>query len=210
MASTEMTLLHVISKKGAKPDQWRWLNYHPSTNVSMEHREGNLYELVIKRDPPTFDTDPPVFKIFADRREYASGDLYTPHPTDPELWAYHGRLDDMIVFKNGEKFYPMEIENFLMAQEEIDDALFIGTGRLQGALLLKLAEDTDLDGVWNVIEEVNRRCSQTARVDREHVLLADPKKPLMRSGKGTLQRRMCEKLYQEELNSLYGEYALSQ
>lgn len=34
---------------------------------------------------------------------YATSDIFTPHPTKPDLWRIHGRADDQIMHNSGEK-----------------------------------------------------------------------------------------------------------
>ena len=34
---------------------------------------------------------------------FDTNDLFTPHPTNPDLWKIYGRADDQIMHSNGEK-----------------------------------------------------------------------------------------------------------
>jgi hypothetical protein len=40
---------------------------------------------------------------------YATGDLYTPHPTKPNVWKYVGRGDDVIVMVRGSPVLTIEL-----------------------------------------------------------------------------------------------------
>lgn len=203
IGGTEMGLWPAIRRKDWKSNQWHYVQFHPAMNISMEHRERDIYEAVVKRN--SLENEQPVFKIFKHTDEYATGDLFIPHPNIPELWKYYGRADDMLVFRSGEKFHPVDVEHFLIQHKEIEDALLIGTGKPQGALLLKLAPRVELEHIWPTIEEMNTRCPAYARVSRDRLLLVHSDKPIVKTGKGTIQRKVTEDLYREELNKLFDE-----
>ncbi|KAK6607911.1 thioester reductase domain-containing protein [Botrytis cinerea] len=94
------------------------------------------------------------------------------------LWRHEGRSDDIIVYSTGEKFNPTSMENVLNSHPGVKSAIVHGTKKFQSSLL---------------IEPTNPESSKDDL----------PDKPFPRAGKGTIQRKQAEKLYETELNSLY-------
>lgn len=104
------------------------------------------------------------------------------------------------------------MEQRLTGLPEIRVALMAGTDRYQSALLIEPESDQTMtesakysfvERIWPVVEEANQAYPKDARVSRSHILLADPKIPVQRAGKGTVQRGPTLKLYQEALDTLY-------
>ena len=52
------------------------------------------------------------------------------------------------------------------------------------------------------IEEANKRAPAFARLFKETILIADPKKPFARAAKGTAIRKVVVKQYDPEINDL--------
>jgi hypothetical protein len=52
-------------------------------------------------------------------------DLYTPHPTKPDLWVYKGRTDDMLVLSSGEKVRPLPMEAIINTHPAVKDCLMV-------------------------------------------------------------------------------------
>ncbi|KAK6821156.1 acetyl-CoA synthetase-like protein [Apiospora arundinis] len=145
--------------------------------------------------------------------EYRTRDLFAPHPTVPDAWAWQARADDIVVFLNGEKTNPVTMEHHVVSSHPglLSGALVVGTHRFQAALILEpagpvrtTAEQADLiERVWPSIQEANRAAPAHARVEKTMVLVADPGRPLVRAGKGTLQRGVSAALYAAEIDALY-------
>jgi acyl-coenzyme A synthetase/AMP-(fatty) acid ligase len=200
LGATEMGLWPTIRRNDSKPDQWSYLRPHPAANIIMEKRGGNVHEAVLHRNTEGYIQ--PIFRIHTDLNEYASGDLWVPHPVVPDLWKNYGRADDMLIFQSGEKFHPVDAEQFLLKHSEIEDAMLLGSGMLKGALLLKLALGLEIEQVSPLIEQMNDRCPSYARISSDRIILVDTARPLVRTGKGTISRRATADLYQKEVNSL--------
>ncbi|KAH8661698.1 male sterility protein-domain-containing protein [Tricladium varicosporioides] len=153
-----------------------------------------------------------MFKLFPHLQVYNTRDLYTPHPSKPDLWIYRGRSDDIIVFLTGEKTNPTSFKHHLATHPDIKAALVVGTRRFQASLLIELVMEKELspsgraaiiEKLWPTIHEANQVCPAHANVAKTHVLLIDPKKPMARAGKGTIQRQSTIALYADELDTLY-------
>lgn len=175
---------------------WGHHRFDPSANISFEHQADDLYEAVWykNQDPEKIQ---PVFKIFRELETWRSKDLYSPHPTEADLWLYRGRGDDIIVFLTGEKTNPISMEHHINQHSEVKQAMVVGTLRFQAALLIELVDQNPvsameraetIERLWPVIEEANRTCPAHARVAKSHVMLTDPGRTVLMSAKGTIQR----------------------
>jgi len=215
--STEMGMWPTLRRSGKWPSEhWKFMHIHPPTNIEFRHQSDNLHEAFVKRNPD-FEDEQPVFKVFPDLQEFSSGDLFSPHPLDPQLWQYCGRTDDMQVFSSGELYHPVTVEQRISRHPDVQEALLVGTQRPQAALLLEMKATTPLETpqqqadaiarIWPVIQDANQLCPVYAKITEEHILLVAPHKPMARAAKGTVQRKATTQLYEEELDQLFARAA---
>ncbi|KAB5511705.1 hypothetical protein GE09DRAFT_1180021 [Coniochaeta sp. 2T2.1] len=143
--------------------------------------------------------------------EWSTKDLFKPHPTVPDHWIYYGRLDNIIVFSNGEKLNPVTMESMVASHPRLKGALVVGQGKFQPAMIFEPAtplanadEEAKLvDDVWGTIQEANKATVAHGRIIKDLVMVARPEKPFSRSGKGEIQRGQATKLYADEIEELY-------
>ena len=160
----------------------------------------------------------PTFTIFPDAQEYASRDLFTRHQSEnkSDLWSWRARADDIIVFLNGEKTNPISMEQHIVSRTpEVAAALVIGAQRFQAALLIEPAKIEKelspaeraafIEHIWPTIEVANKDAPTHARIAKSHVLLTRPQTPMLRAGKGTVQRSGTLRLYNDDIESLYAD-----
>lgn len=217
--STEMGMWHTLHPSGLWPSaHWSYMHVHPSAQLDFRCRSDQLYEAVIKRSP-VHEEEQPVSKIFPNLQEYSSGDLFTPHPSESNLWRHYGRADDMLVFASGEKFHPATVESYIGQHPEVEHALVIGTQRQKAVLLLAMRADVPLNSpgeqneaiarLWPTIMESNETCPVYAQLTKDHIIFVHPEKLMVKTAKGTIQRSATQDLYKEELNQLDDSYATS-
>lgn len=219
--ATETGLYPVLRPSGSYPFQdWKYISPHPAAGIEFRPSIEGLYEAVIVKNAG-FEDEQPVFKLFPHLTEYPTKDLFAPHLSKSGLWIYRGRADDLIALKNGSLFNPITLEQMLCHHPEIRTALVTGTGRLQSALLIEphegetFAESAKRDfieQIWPIVDEANRTYPVDERVSKSHILLTNPQKPVKRTAKGTVQRRLTLKQYEHEFDELYtreGEKDLS-
>ena len=207
--STEMGFYPILRRSGPwLSDQWKFIRFHPVMNMKLQQRSDDLFEGQIQRNSSS-GYEQPVFKVFPTLQEYNTGDLFSPHPLDANLWQYRGRADDMQIFSSGEKYHPTAVEKRIAQYPDVKEVLFVGMGRSHAALLLEMTEPYNRDErtqimerIWPTIEEANRVCPVYAKITPERVLFVQPEKPMARSGKGTVQRRATMQRYEKELNEL--------
>ena len=183
----------------------------------------DLFELFIVRKTPRdqFPGMEVAFWTFPELDEWATRDLYKRHPTKKNHWKYYTRRDNIIVFSNGEKLNPEDIETSVSRHPGVCGALVLGSGRFQAALLIEASDDAlaryngpnaaeaFIDEVWPAVEAANKITVAHGRIARPLILLADPFKPFPRAGKGTIQRPMAAKLYEHEIDELYRQASAS-
>lgn len=104
---------------------WSYIQIHPVSNPEFQHRFGDLHELVIVRHPEC-EKYQAIFTHFPDLQEYKTRDLFSPHPTKPGFWKHRSRIDDVIVFLNGEKTNPVTFEQEVSRHPEVKSALVVG------------------------------------------------------------------------------------
>lgn len=198
-------------------EHWKYMRVHPAANVSFRHQSDDLYEALIVRNSDV--EEQPIFEIFPDLQEFSSGDLFSRHTSHPELWQYRGRSDDLQVFGSGENYHPVVAEQRLASSPDIAEALLVGTGRPQAALLLEIKKGIPLETpqqreeimlrLWPFVEEVNKMCPTYAKITKDLTLILSPAKPMARAAKGTVQRSATVALYEKELNMMYAKVVVA-
>ena len=191
------------------PGDWAWMHFHPNVKLRFELSADDAYELVLLMDETTRDNTA-LNHNFPDIKEWRTKDLFRRHPEKPNLWRFHGRNDDIIVLSNGEKFYPVPMETALLAHPMIAGVIVTGTRHFQPALLVELNPDAQndpqaLEKIWPAVENANAAAPGQGRVAKSKIMIANSKKPFIRSGKGTVVRKLTETLYAEEIDGIYSE-----
>ena len=175
--------------------------------LDFRERDPGLYEMVFVREKQ-LDLMQPVFITFPDLQEYPTKDLFSRHPKKPGLWKYESRLDDIIVFSNGEKLNPVTMEGIISSCRAVSGCLVVGQGKFQSALIVEPKEEAMdklqvLQQLWPFIQRANESCIKHGRLARDMIVFTKPEKPLTRAGKGTVIRAASNKLYAREIEELY-------
>ncbi|KAF2472981.1 putative NRPS-like enzyme [Lindgomyces ingoldianus] len=192
-------------------EDWAWMEWNPYFKVEMQPSEDEhgAFELVLYADSSTekisaLNHNMPGTPI------YRTKDLFKQHPEKPQLWQYYGRRDDIIVLSNGEKFNPVPAELLVQGHSALAGALVIGQGRTHATLLVEPKPDLGtlereglVDSIWPLVEKSNYLLPGQGRILRASILAAHPAKPFVRAGKGTIVRKLTEKLYLSEIEALY-------
>ncbi|KAH9890802.1 acetyl-CoA synthetase-like protein [Xylariomycetidae sp. FL2044] len=197
------------------PEDWEWHEFSPNMRHEMDEydpQEGT-YELVMFADESNKDTAA-VFHNLPGEKVYRTKDLFVRHPTKPQLFKFVGRKDDIIVLANGEKFNPLPLEAAVQSHPLVKGALAVGSSKTQTALLVEPKEPVkpgDRGGfirdMWPHIEKSNGFAAGQGRIHPGKVLCVSPEKPLARTGKGTIVRRLSEEAYKQEIEALYADTA---
>lgn len=191
-------------------DEWPYHNFHPSLGIEFRQRQDDLHELVIVRHS-RWRTEQAIFWTFPQLDEYCTKDLYEQHPDKPSLWAYQGRVDDIIVLSNGEKFCPAEAESILNGHPDVKSAMILGNTHVQSALLVELFNPAMKDerfefcrrSILHLVGQANKTLPQHAQIHASHMKILPPSKSFLRSPKGEVRRAPTVALLNSEISELY-------
>ena len=205
--SSEVNILPTVI---ADPEDWQYIKFHPILAHEFRHTVLDLYELVLLPDDKlgasssVFITSPPL-------TEYPMKDLFSKHPTRPDLWLYRGRIDDLICSIDAERFLPNPMEGIIAAHPGISGALVCEQRGGGIALLIEVghrllsSDDREklLDDIWPLVRNANEICPIRAEIKRELVLFADPNNPLPKTLKGYVHRSKSLDLYRSEIDACF-------
>lgn len=192
-------------------EDWSYLNFSPALGSEFRHHSDDLYEHFIVRDPKLAQYQA-IFEAFPDIDEWPTRDLYSRHPTKEDHWLYRGRADDVIVFATGQNFSPVHVEEIISGESAISAVLVLGKGRSQSGILVEavppptndLERDNLLNEIWESVNVANNFIpTESLKIRREMVIFTSVSKPMLRTGKGTVQRKATVDLYAPEINALY-------
>lgn len=202
---------------------WKYVMPHPVAGLDFRCHSWDggdpKFEAVVVRNPDPRDVQP-IFSVFPNRREYRSGDLFSPHPTVPGLWKYRGRADDCFVLVTGSNINPLAMEEHVGAHPEVKGAVMLGQRRPRPGLLIELEDEIQaeeamtwdnedrrralIDSIWPAVERGNQEYYDLARVAKDRIIFTAPDRPMKRTPKGTVKRRPTLDLYQAETDQMYG------
>ncbi|KAF2095550.1 acetyl-CoA synthetase-like protein [Rhizodiscina lignyota] len=194
-------------------EDWNYIHFHPYGGLEFQDRGGGLYELVAVRRPE-LELWQPIFSTFPDQQEYSFKDLFSKHPTKPDLFTFEGRADNVLVLSNGEKVQPHNMELTIAAHPAVSAVVVSGQGRFQTSLLVELLGNPPhisierhriIDELWPWIEDANISAPSHAQLLKEYILFATPDKPFSKTSKGTVRRGPTLELYKKELDDLYAQ-----
>ncbi|KAI5926545.1 hypothetical protein F4810DRAFT_725180 [Camillea tinctor] len=203
LGSTEGGLAHLQ----LSDDDSHWKSFKfIELGQRMEEISPGIYELVyprtelINRAYGFFHTNPQL------ETEFRTSDLFSPVEGKQGSWIYKGRRDNWIAMSNGLKMDPTEMENEISAHPDVTGALVAGSHRFRLCVLIEMkagSTASQLDAIWPIIEDANKKAPKFGRVPKELVLFAPDNKPFLRAGKGTIQRRLTVQAFEEEINKRY-------
>ncbi|TRM56543.1 hypothetical protein BD626DRAFT_519015 [Schizophyllum amplum] len=191
--------------------EWRWIELDLNAQLAWEPQGDGSEELIITANERHWH-QPAVKNVPAG---YATNDLFERHPTKPYLQKIVGRKDDVIVHSTGEKTVPAPMENVVLASPLVRVAIMFGRGHDEAGILIEPApghavdvnDDAQLaafrNAVWPVIEEANRGAPGYSRIFKELILITHPDKPLPRTEKGTVMRKLALQVYDDEIKKIY-------
>ncbi|KAI4718333.1 acetyl-CoA synthetase-like protein [Aureobasidium sp. EXF-10727] len=195
-----------------RQSNWRYVKLSAFAGGVYRPYTDNLYELVIERQHE-LKSYQSVFWLFPDLQEYHTKDLFAKHPNEADLWLWQGRMDDIIVLSNGEKFNPTSMEDMINTHPGVESALVCGQGRDQCALLVELSstesseedktEEEVVEELWPAVEKANEKSPEYGRLMKDMVIVAKPGKRMVRADKGTVQRKPTLETFAAELDALY-------
>ncbi|KAF2799236.1 acetyl-CoA synthetase-like protein [Melanomma pulvis-pyrius CBS 109.77] len=192
------------------PEDWEYMSVSSMLGHEYRHVSEDLYEQVIVRRSE-LEQYQGIFGTFPKLMEWPMKDLYSKHPIKENIWLYRGRADDIIVFSTGEKINPLEMENIINSNPAVNVALITGFGRFQSSLLVEAVNSPTseaekeglLDTIWPSVVAANKKSPSHGLIHRNMITFTSANKPMLRAGKGTVQRMSTVDVYSTELDVLY-------
>ncbi|PYI03572.1 acetyl-CoA synthetase-like protein [Aspergillus sclerotiicarbonarius CBS 121057] len=188
-------------------EDWFWFCFHPHSGFEFREIEADTYEHWVHRNEH-WRLFQGIFHTFPDRQSVNFRDLYMRHPTKPNLWAFMGRSDDLVVLSNGYKISPLETEAFITTHPAIKGCLIFGTGKPQAGLLIELKDpshktDELLESIWETVKKANSISRHKGQLLRDFVTFATADKPFFRTDKGTVKRAATLRFYDDYIERFY-------
>jgi nucleoside-diphosphate-sugar epimerase len=193
-----------------KKEDWKFFEWNPFSGVIMQPVGDNKYEMVIQND--NCSDYQGIFHTFPELQEYHTKDVFVPSPTVPGLWKYYGRVDDVIVLSNGEKFNPIAMEKVIESHPFVSSAVIAGQGQFQACLLVEpnwdkldecqAARDL-IENIWPTVEQANEAGPAHGRVTKSMIRVASRTRPFKKTAKGSTQRHYVYSDYAEDIAAVY-------
>ncbi|KAI4716999.1 acetyl-CoA synthetase-like protein [Aureobasidium sp. EXF-10727] len=213
------------------PTDQGYFMIHPFMAPDFQHTDADLYELVIKRTPQSetytnffrcIDSTPPHlaahfgFDKKESINEFRTKDLFSPHPTKPGLWKYRCRKDDLVLLSGEVKMYAGAIEEAISAHPAIGAVLVGGQYRSRPFLLVEPAsciaatneqKAEFVDDIWPAVQAENGKHHDSARLQKDLVVIVDSEKKMTRTPKGTVDRKATLSAFEAEIEELYKSWS---
>ncbi|CEF78594.1 unnamed protein product [Fusarium graminearum] len=189
-------------------EDWHWFAFHPYSGFEFKEIHPGIFEQWIHRNEH-WELFQGIFHTFPDVDSVNLKDMYVRHPANPNLWAFTGRSDDVVVLSNGYKISPLDTEALISTHHAIDGCLLIGSGKSQAGLLIELKDPSErnnelFDSIWAMVERANNSTFQKTRIQRDYIAFAEADKPFIRTDKRTVKRRATLELYTDFIERFYG------
>jgi hypothetical protein len=152
--------------------------------------------------PSTANSDDP------EPGSWRSKDVFTPHPTIPDVWKYVTRLDDRVTLSNGEKVLPLPIEGRIRQDNLVREAVVVGVDRaIPGLLVFRALDDLSneefLDAIWPSIVDANSRAEAFSQITREAVIILPSDVEYPRTDKGSIIRAQVYRKFADDIEAMY-------
>ena len=199
----------IIPARVPTKENWNYFEWHPDYEVDMIHVNGDIYELTVP-NPSRLAWIHTCYHTFPEVHVWWTNDHYKRHPTNPNLFTFRGRGDDVIVLSNGEKFQPVTTESTIQGHPSIEGALVVGTGRFQPALVIEpkvypADAEAFIEEIWPIVQRANQEAAAHGKIFRGKIILTTPDKPFVRAGKGSVIRPKSTALYADEIEALFSD-----
>ncbi|EXM14415.1 ANL, N-terminal domain [Fusarium oxysporum f. sp. vasinfectum] len=196
----------LTSLRPAEDYEWSWLRVPEEDGhlLRFEHQGSDTYELIC----------PKAWSMLADSNQddgsWRTKDLFTKHPTIPGAFRYIGRLDDILVLENGEKFNPISVESEISSSPLIDGCIIFGTGKPAAGIAVIPSEVTDhltKDEfrllLRRTIDKAQTSLPMYGRITEDMILLLPRNSVAPRTEKGTIIRSKFLKAYEQKIQAIY-------
>ncbi|KAI6017886.1 putative aminoadipate reductase, partial [Pisolithus marmoratus] len=191
--------------------EWEWVRPGPNTRVRLAPLGDGTFECQVLSS----ETHQPSVENLPDVKGYATSDVFVKHPTIEGLYKFIGRLDDTLVLSSGENTVPAPMESVIRTSRYVSAACMFGQGRFQNGVLVEPRPEYAIDVedqkqvaefrnlIWPMVEEANQEAPSFSRIIKEMILITSRDKPMSRTAKDTVTKKVTLSLYESEINALY-------
>ncbi|OAX31791.1 putative aminoadipate reductase [Rhizopogon vinicolor AM-OR11-026] len=209
--TTEIGAITHVLRNEVEQKLWDWVRFGQDYKIRWVPQDDGTYECQVLTTP----THQVSVENLPDVKGYTTSDVFIKHPTVEGLWKIVGRIDDVLILSSGEKTVPAPMENLVGASSYVNGTVMFGRQRNQVGIIIepRAGYEIDVDDetqlaefrnkVWPEVEEANKEAPAFSRIFKEMILVTSREKPMLRVGKGTVNRKATVKLYEEEINTLY-------
>ncbi|UPX13017.1 uncharacterized protein EKO05_0003546 [Ascochyta rabiei] len=208
--------LYGLTEAGALMEAWapdfRWVTplAHAAPFLKFEPVGEDGFHLVVM---PGLSA-----KVYSNREDgsYATKDVFRPHPSEPGLWRFVARQDDIIVLMNGEKADPTPLEEAVSRNPHVRAAVVFGAERdslgmiviASDAAKAKMLKKQDiLDSIAPDLDLGNSRVPGYARISREAVVIKDTGTPFPCTDKATVIKPRFLQTFAADIEDYYQKRA---
>ncbi|KAF9223056.1 putative nonribosomal peptide synthetase [Gyrodon lividus] len=189
---------------------WLWMRFADHVKIRWEPQGDGTYECQVL----TTENNQMAVENLPDVKGYATSDLFVKHPTK-DMWKIVGRVDDVITLASGEKTVPAPMEAIIESSPLLRGVVMFGRERGQVGILIEPRPEHVVDiqddqavaefrnKIWPLVEEANATAPAFSRIFKEMILITDRDKPILRTPKGTVQKKATMKAYETEIDVLY-------
>ncbi|KAF9228211.1 acetyl-CoA synthetase-like protein [Gyrodon lividus] len=215
--ATEFCAITYTFRNPIEQKLWEWTRFGPNSRIRWAPQSDGTYECQVLTCP----THQVSVENLPDVKGYATSDAFVKHPTIQGLYKVVGRLDDVLTLSSGEKTVPAPMENVIKSNRFLSGICMFGHGHNQVGVLVEPRPEYAIDvtddrqvaefrnRIWPEVEEANGEAPKFSRIFREMILVTSKGKPMLRAGKGTVIKKATMKLYESEIEALYGSVETS-
>jgi len=219
-----------LTAPAPSPSDHGYFLFHPYMSASFQHTSADLYELVINRTPESstytnffrcVDSTPANLAKHFDFgkgekiTEFRTKDLFSPHPEKKGLWRYRCRKDDLVLLSGEVKMYAGAVEEAICAHAAVKAVLLGGQYRSRPFLLVEaVAHITTreqqaefVNEIWSTVEAENQKHHESARLQRELVIVVGAEKKMILTAKGSVDRKATLSAFEREIDQMYKSWS---
>ncbi|KAL8765542.1 MAG: hypothetical protein Q9209_007413 [Squamulea sp. 1 TL-2023] len=210
--TTEAGLAGDTMRRTDGDDSWNYIRIYANIRqyIHMSPLGNDHFEFVYLKGHPALSTlevsDDPL------PGSWHSKDVFTPHPTIPDIWKYVTRIDDRVTLLNGEKVLPLPIEGRLREDPHVREAAIVGIDRpVPGLLVFRtlgsdyLSEEAYLNAIWPSVVEANSQAEAFSQISQDMIKVLPSSATYPQTDKGSIIRAQLYKAFAPEIEDLYNQ-----
>ena len=175
----------------------------------MNPQGNDLYEFVYLKGHPALSASNSNVPAPG---SWHSKDVFTPHPSIPDIWKYVTRIDDRITLVNGEKVLPLPIEGRIREDPLVREAAVVDVDQpIPGLLVFRarvadhMSDEAYTNAIWPSVADANSRAGAFSQITREMISLLPSNVEYPQTDKGSIIRVQLYATFKDEIEQLYAK-----